>query len=155
MFTDKLEEDFFLSHLKNHHKVLEYGSGESTLQIANLVNKIVSVEHQQLWFDSIKNKSQENCKILFAQPDLPYTEGKHCGTYDEFSTYINSPTQYGPYDIILIDGRARIECSKICNKLSHQDTIIFVHDWHREEYHEICKYLHLIEVKNTMAKFRL
>jgi hypothetical protein len=155
MFTDKLEEDFFLSHLKNHHKVLEYGSGESTLEISKIVKSLVSIEHQQVWFDKISPSIPTNCKLILSLPDKKYIEGGHCGTYEQFETYINSPIQYGPYDIILIDGRARIECSKICNKLSHEDTIIFVHDWHREEYHEICKYLHLIEVKNTMAAFIL
>ena len=155
MFIDPSEQKFFLQHLSDTQNVLEYGSGESTLEISKIVKSLISIEHQQVWFDKISPSIPTNCKLILSLPDKKYVEGGYCGTYEEFETYINSPIQYGPYDIILIDGRARIECSKICDKLSHKDTIIFVHDWHREEYHEICKYLDLIEVKNTMAKFRL
>lgn len=155
MFTDKIEEVFFLSHLQKKHKVLEYGSGESTLQISALVDSIISVEHQKSWFEHIKARAPNNCNIIYAPPDLPFQEGKHCGHYEEFCTYINSPLQYSPYDIILIDGRARTHCAKLCRNMSNTNTIIFVHDWHRTEYHEICGYLQLIEIKNTMAKFIL
>lgn len=155
MFADKIEEDFFLSHLGQNHNVLEYGSGESTLQISNIVKSIVSIEHQLSWYEKIQDKSLNNCKIFFVPPDIPYKEGKHCGTYEEFYSYIHKPIEYGPYDIILIDGRARVECAKICKNMSHINTVVFVHDWHRKEYHEICEYLKLIEVQNTMAKFIL
>lgn len=155
MFTDSLEEQFFLSHINHNHKVLEYGSGESTVQLSKLSKYVVSVEHQPQWFDKIKNKINNNCNIILKEPNQEYKEGGDCGSYDQFYSYINAPLEFAPYDIILIDGRARIHCAKICHKLGHKDTLIFVHDWHRQEYHIITEYLKLIDVKNTMAKFQL
>ena len=75
--------------------------------------------------------------------------------YDEFKDYIESPIEYGPFDIILIDGRARVSCSSICKLLSHENTIIFIHDFHRPEYQEALKYLELIDSVKTMSKFKL
>ena len=59
------------------------------------------------------------------------------------------------FDIILIDGRARVSCSSICNKLSHDNTIIFIHDFDRPEYQEALNYLELIIQVGTMAKFKI
>ena len=47
MFTKIQEEEFFMSHLKDTHSVLEFGSGTSTFEIANKVKKIISIEHQK------------------------------------------------------------------------------------------------------------
>jgi predicted O-methyltransferase YrrM len=144
-----------MSHLKDTHSVLEFGSGTSTFEIANKVKKIISIEHQKKWYDSLILESPENCTLILKEPNLPYVEGLSCGTYDEFKDYIESPIEYGPFDIILIDGRARVSCSSICKLLSHENTIIFIHDFHRPEYQEALKYLELIDSVKTMSKFKL
>lgn len=155
MFTNKEEQIFFLSHINNTHNILEYGSGESTLEIAKICKSIVSVEHQSIWYNKLINFIPYNCKLLLYPPDKLYKEGGHCGTYEEFKTYINSPIEYGPYDIILIDGRARVECAKICKILSKPNSLIFVHDFDRKEYQEIKNILNFVDQVHTMAKFKL
>lgn len=155
MFTSIPEQEFFMSNLKDTHIVLEFGSGISTFEIANKVKKIISVEHQKNWYDSLILELPKNCTLILKEPNLPYVEGVSCGTYDEFKDYIESPIEYGPFDIILIDGRARVSCSSICKLLSHENTIIFIHDFHRPEYQEALKYLELIDSVETMSKFKL
>lgn len=155
MFTNINEQIFFLNELSPTKKVLEYGSGESTIEIANKCEYIVSVEHQKQWYDILCNKKPENCELLFYPPNLPYIEGSHCGTYEEFKDYIESPIKYGPYDIILIDGRARVSCSSICYKLTNENGVIFIHDFHRQEYQDCLNYLTMIDIVGTMAKFKL
>lgn len=155
MFTTKKEESFFLNHLLKEMKVLEYGSGESTIEIAGRVKSLISLEHQQEWFLKGKSNIPNNCSIVLQRPDLPYTEGGDCGTYDQFTSYIEYPILYGPYDLILIDGRARVGCASVCNKMSTKDTIIFIHDFNRKEYQEALNYLILIEQVETMAKFKI
>ena len=146
MFATEEEEIFFMSHLTNNHRVLEYGSGYSTIEVSNKVKEIISIEHQKEWFEKIKLNINENSSVYLLEPNLPYNEGGHCGTYEEFRDYIEFPIKYGPYDIILIDGRARVHCSSICSRMSHNDTLIFVHDCIREEYKQINDYLELIDV---------
>jgi hypothetical protein len=47
MFVNKNEEDFFLMSIKNTDRVLEYGSGELTIQISKKCKSILSIEHQK------------------------------------------------------------------------------------------------------------
>ena len=91
MFTTKEEQDFFMDHLSKNIKVLEYGSGGSTKEIAKLVDSIVSVEHQFSWYNQLINEVPDNCKLILKVPDIEYTEGGDCGTYEQFKSYIESP----------------------------------------------------------------
>lgn len=154
MFTNLKEEQFFLSHIKNTDKVLEYGSGQSTIQISQLCAQIVSVEHQKKWYDYLTNQLPKNCISLYHPPNKNYIEGTHCGTLEEFFDYIHSPLNYAPFDIILIDGRARTSCASLCKQLvKTKDSLIFIHDWNRTEYHSALNDLELIESCDTMARF--
>ena len=60
----KKQETFLLDGLdKNTTKMLEYGSGESTIILAKHVNKLVSVEHDINWFNKIKHRVPDNVFI--------------------------------------------------------------------------------------------
>lgn len=155
MFTSEIEQHFFMNHLNSDMKVLEYGSGQSTREIAQKVKSIISIEHQPNWYNQLINNVPNNCNLILKIPDMEYIEGGHCGTYEQFKNYIEAPIIYGPYDLILIDGRARTSCASIVNKMTNKDTIIFIHDYHREEYKECEKYLKLVDICETMAKFKL
>lgn len=155
MFTNQKEQEFFISHLAPSHRVLEYGSGYSTNEIAQKVKEIISIEHQQTWYDILINQVSKNCTLILCPPNLPYTEGGHDGTYEEFKDYIESPLNKGIFDIILIDGRSRVSCASICKSMSHSDTLIFIHDFQRTEYQEALTYLELIDMVGTMAKFKI
>jgi predicted O-methyltransferase YrrM len=155
MFTTPKELIFFFAEIDKNKKVLEYGSGQSTIEIASICNSIVSIEHQEEWYDKNIPLIPNNCEIILKKPNLPYIEGGHCGTYNEFRDYIEAPLSKGPFDVILIDGRARVACASICHKLCHENTIIFVHDFHRKEYQEILKYFDMIDIVETMGKFKI
>jgi len=155
MFTDLEEEIFFLSHLNEETNVLEFGSGDSTLEISKKCKKIISIEHQKHWYEYLIDKIPSNCDLVLKEPNLPYVEGRTDGTIEEFYDYVNFPLSLGPFDVILIDGRARVSCCSICEKISHPNTIIFVHDFERQEYQPCLEFLELIEQKGRMAKFKL
>ena len=155
MFTQKNEEDFFMNHINENSLILEYGSGISTNEIAKKCKSILSIEHQEEWYNKLKPQLLDNCEIILKKPDLPYIEGGHCGTYEEFKSYVEAPLNKGPFDIILIDGRARVSCSSVVKTISHDNTIIFIHDYDRPEYREALSYLELIEQVGTMAKFKI
>lgn len=155
MFVQNGEDSFFLDKLRPHHKALEYGCGSSTGEIAERVYSLLSIEHQEHWFNNINKNLKSNSRLTLAKPNLPYREGGHCGTYEEFETYINAPIDYGPFDVILIDGRARVECAKICHKMATPDTLIFVHDFERAEYQVIRQILTFIDSFKTMVLFKL
>lgn len=155
MFTTIDESVFFLAEIDKTKKVLEYGSGQSTFEIADKCLNIISVEHQEDWYNKLQDGLLPNCEIILKKPDLPYIEGGHCGTYEEFKSYIEAPLDNGPFDVILIDGRARVSCASVVKLMSHDKTIIFIHDFNRPEYQDALNYLELVKQVGTMAKFKL
>ncbi len=155
MFTQPQEQVFFLKCIDNTKKVLEYGSGQSTLEIAKKCKNLVSVEHQKKWYETVLKTKPFNCTLIYKAPTLPYTEGVTCGTYEQFKDYVEAPLSYAPFDIIFIDGRARVACASICKQLGHKDSTIFIHDFDRIEYQDALKYLNLIDHCNTMSKFSI
>jgi predicted O-methyltransferase YrrM len=155
MFTTTNESVFFLAEIDKTKKVLEYGSGQSTFEIADKCLNIISIEHQEDWYNKLQDGLLSNCEIILKKPDLPYVEGGHCGTYEEFKSYIEAPLDKGPFDVILIDGRARVSCASVVKLMSHDNTIIFIHDFNRPEYQDALNFLELVEQVGTMAKFKL
>ena len=154
MFTTTEESMFFFAEIDKNKKVLEYGSGQSTIEIAEKCRSIVSVEHQEDWYNKTLRIIPDNCELLFKKPTLHY-EPPHDGTYEEFEDYVKAPLSKGPFDIILIDGRARVACASICKRLGHKDTIVFMHDFERPEYQEALTYLEQVAIVGRMAKFKI
>ena len=59
------------------------------------------------------------------------------GLYQEFADYVTAPL-HGPFDVILVDGRARTSCVK---RAKHDNLLapggtLFIHNAHRPSYHE-------------------
>ena len=159
MFTSPEEEKFIFNYLNKDMKLLEYGSGESTIQFSHHVKEVVSIEHNENWFNKVFSKIDKNVNLHLCKPDLHYEEVIHDGTYEQFKTYITYPIKYGIFDVIFIDGRARIECAKFAKNLSNHKTMIFIHDFFSrlelDNYKKIYDYLILEEYVGEMAKFRV
>jgi protein-L-isoaspartate O-methyltransferase len=161
MWMTEKEKSFLIENLKNDQKLLEWGCGTSTIEFARTVKEVHSIEHNEEWFINIKNELLENknANLYLCKPDTEYHEGGHCGTYEQFKTYITTPINLGKFDVILIDGRARVECSKICEQVSNNNTLIFVHDYRQrynnENYKEIENYLSFISEVENLALFKI
>ena len=115
---DNLYEDTFIG--------LEYGSGKSTLFHASRIRYLVSVEHHAEWYqnvsDWISTTKLDNVDFHLIEP--AHLESNHeielrnqlefdddnsiYKDYFEFVTTFSNEQ----FDFILIDGRARVECSK-------------------------------------------
>lgn len=152
MFSEA-EEKFILPFLKEDVSVLEYGCGESTIEIGKLVDSLISIEHTKEWHEQIKQKILANTILFLKFPDG--LEKGTDGTYKQFKEYIECPEVYKPFDVIIIDGRARVGCAKFAKNLATKDTDIFIHDYNREEYKEAEKYLTLINCVENMAHFKI
>ena len=159
MFTTESEKQFILKFLSKTHRLLEYGSGASTELLSGYVKEVISVEHNFDWYTSVKNKNISNVKIIYAPPDLNYIEGNHDGTYEQFKTYINVPKDYGKFDVVFIDGRARIECVKFCKNILNDNALIFVHDFHHryesENYKKMLDYCEIVDYENQMVLLKI
>lgn len=116
--------DWLAAYLKPDMAVFEYGAGGSTLYLAKRVRSVVSVEHDegfyQLVRDYISEQGVRNCELLLRKPtpctdaDLEYAshQGKHQGFC--FESYVKVIDQYpdASFDLVMVDGRARVACLK-------------------------------------------
>lgn len=129
-----------------------------------MVQLLVSIENNEDWFNRVNTKILSNTKLLFVKENKNFPGGSD-GTIDEFKDYVYKPLEFvadRKFDIILIDGRARVGCASICKQLGHKDTVVFIHDYNhpdpqftRHEYFEAEKYLKPTGQVYSMCKFNI
>ena len=118
----------FLDERLNKSLVMfEFGSGYSTLFFASRVKAITSVEYDLAWFEKMKGMCPENAKILFTPVD---NSGDYIRSVS--STQLN-------YDVIMIDGRDRVNCLKAGMKQLSERGVFILDDSHRKAYSEAFK----------------
>jgi len=109
--------------------IFEYGCGNSTLWWADRVGKVISCEHDREWYNTMKQRVPPNV-------ELHYTELRYGGDYSrKVSEYI------GIFDIVVIDGRDRINCSKNCMMSLKKTGVIIWDNSDRDCYKEGFNYL--------------
>ena len=113
--------DFIDNRLKSDFSVYEYGSGASTLWYSKRVGNIVSVEHDKMWYDEVKSELPENCELKFRDLSGDIYEKSIC----EHDTL---------FDLIIIDGRKRVECIKYALRKVSGRGVIVLDDSDRSQY---------------------
>jgi hypothetical protein len=126
-------------HLRNWHKMLEWGSGGSSLVFAPLVEQFVSIEHDAKWADKIRR-----CGVDVVLVPVAW-QGAQPGDLSKFADYIRRPTTFGiKFDRILIDGRCRVACGIAALSCLAPDGLVFIHDWSRSRYHQLKQHYDVI-----------
>ena len=118
--------------------IFEYGSSGSTVWYGKKnVGQVISVEHTQEWHDRVT----ANCAGLPVQVILrvPASESGllHSKMMPDmnFSSYINIlPELNRKFDLIMVDGRARVLCFKEAIKHVKQGGYLLLHDAERSWY---------------------
>jgi predicted O-methyltransferase YrrM len=79
--------------------VLEFGSGGSTIWFAERTHRVVSFEDNKQWFREVRSRLRKKniSHVDLRLAPLPYFSG--IGALDD-----------GSFDIVLVDGRDRVEC---------------------------------------------
>ena len=104
---------FLESRLRHDLRVFEYGAGYSTLWWAARVQSVVSCEHDAVWVEDMRQRVPSNV-VLLHRPLVPAIE-----------EYCNEANRH-LVDVIVIDGRNRVECAKRCLPgLSEQGVIVW------------------------------
>ena len=105
-------------------KILEFGSGNSTVFFSKLTDNLYSVEHNDKWYNKIKSKLNNKVKYILSKVDYISQPSKdetfyNCNTIKElFKT--NIPDEY--FDIIIVDGIHRVNCAYASlNKLKKEE----------------------------------
>jgi hypothetical protein len=105
--------------IKKDFRVFEFGSGYSTLFFARLTQTVVSVENDIVWFNLLKKRIPENVTLLYRKKDKD-------GMY---------------YDLVLIDGKDRVNCVKQAVEFLSAGGILLLDDSERPQYAECREFM--------------
>jgi hypothetical protein len=115
-------------------KIFEWGSGSSSSFFADKgVDKVISIEHDELWYEKVKSELKNNQELVYS--DL-----------NEYPVQIKKYLE--KFDVIIIDGQRRYDCSKAAiGKLKEGGMIILDNsDWFYKSAQYLKEKLDLIQV---------
>lgn len=108
--------DALEKYLTKSSRVLEFGSGMSTIYYAKHAGEVSSVEDCKPWFDKIscliKNKKLDNINYKFAKNS------------QEYCTYMSN--NKAAFDLVMIDGSYRSDCMVNAVKLIKPGGILYL-----------------------------
>jgi hypothetical protein len=121
--------DFLKKIVQPSMVVFEYGSGGSTVFWSDRVTKVVSVEHDKLWFEKMSSeflkRKIKNVEYVLKEPEdevnssqrnfqnpKDYTSSGSIYAEKKFEGYVTVIERFADqsFDIIVVDGRARPSC---------------------------------------------
>lgn len=151
-------------------RVLEWGSGGSTIFFSQFSKYWTSIEHDVVWAEQVRKHidnmplSQISMHVVPVDFDWKVHGNKECVDLKHqacesplkcknctlFSDYVQLPLQWEQvFDIVLIDGRARVPCAHTALQLLSQDGLALVHDWERPWYKTILQEWEIVAEDTT------
>lgn len=127
--------DFIEPKLTKKFTLFEFGSGNSTLYYSRFVNKVFALEHDRNWYNKYNTIHPENATLFYQ--DLKVDE-----EYCRFAK--NSGNKY---DIIIVDGRDRVNCILNSIEALNEGGILILDDSERLEYKRGIEFLELLAFK--------
>jgi precorrin-6B methylase 2 len=98
-------------------RVLEWGSGASSVWLAKRAGSVTSIEHDPEWAEEIAPVLPANARVVAVPPTLasqseaPIRSAKKGFEGLDFRDYVEAiDRQHGDFDLIVVDGRAREAC---------------------------------------------
>jgi protein-L-isoaspartate O-methyltransferase len=116
--------DFIKPRLTKDLTIFEYGSGNSTLFYAQRVRNVVSVEHDEAWYQKIVKQKAPNAEMIFCNLTTDGEYAKKAASLAE------------KFDIIIVDGRDRVNCCKYGIDALTEKGVIVLDDSERESYQQ-------------------
>jgi len=116
--------DFIRPRLHKDLTIFEYGSGSSTIFYAKNVKRVVSVEHDEAWFNKIVKSKPGNAEMIFCKLERG-------GAYAQKAAALGEK-----FDIIIVDGRDRVNCCKKSIEALSPAGVIVLDDSERKDYAE-------------------
>jgi hypothetical protein len=121
--------DFIEPRLRPDMQLFEYGTGASTHFYATKVKQIDSVEHDAQWFEKVQACLPSNARLILVPLDRGGAYARSCENWS------------ASYDMIVVDGRDRVNCMKSALAALATDGVLVLDDSERAEYLEGCEAL--------------
>lgn len=115
---------FIANRLLPSFNIFEFGSGNSTLYYSKKVATVDSVENDLFWYNKIKNTMPQNVSLF-------YCELQKGGEYCKYAG-----SMLKTYDIVIVDGRDRVNCCKESVKALSPTGVLVLDDTDRNDYKE-------------------
>jgi len=124
--------------------VFEYGSGGSTLFFADRAGRVVSIEHDEEWAAGMQpalatcHDVVEYRLVLptFDSPAPRVPSARYSRSDADYADYVATARDYHKhsFDLIVVDGRARVACLQACRDRLKPGGIIVLDNSEREDY---------------------
>jgi hypothetical protein len=155
------EVDLAASYMKSTDTYLEWGAGGSTFNFPRYVRKAYSIDHNCDWVAYMSAKlnasAHDYANLELMCVDVPVgTNGwgtisafEH-GDYATFRPYVDRVDALGvpAFDIVFVDGRARMACALKALQYMHNESVLFMHDF----YTRNMQYGHVLEYFTEVAR---
>lgn len=136
-------------------RILEWGAGGSTQALLSdcpFIERYVSIEHHRPWFENVRRLVRDDrLEMHCVEPTVPppefardkksrqrVKEWVHLCETDRsvLAEYVDLPLGLDPpFDLVLVDGRARVFCVERGHELLRPGGVLVLHDAQREVYH--------------------
>ncbi len=120
--------------------VFEFGSGNSTIWFSSRVERIISIENDIDFYNRMLKKFSTISNISYELKTLN----------DNYSSKIQE--YENAFDILIIDGRERVQCAKNCIKALKKDGIIIFDNSDRIQYQEAYDFIEENQFKKLEFK---
>jgi hypothetical protein len=114
--------DWLSHHLTYDMILFEWGSGGSTAFFSRRVKRVITIEHDPIWYQDVANalekRGYKNISLRLVEPvtakntDPWYTSTDAHNIGKSFESYIKAIDEYPDsfFDVVVVDGRARPGC---------------------------------------------
>ena len=155
---------FLKNYLTKEMSGLEFGSGISTLFIAPKVNQLISVEHNEQWYQMISDRFKnegisnvdyrfiaQNDSIQFSAKSFEMTEKLGFEVRKDYVNYFMTVESIpdNSLDFLLVDGRARPECLYYAFPKMKKNGLVILDNSEREHYKIVFEFMKQYPVYTT------
>lgn len=118
-------------------RVFEYGSGASTAWLSKRASEVISVEHHAGWHEALGKLIADRANVRLWHRDLAG------------DAYVHAIAEAGgQFDLIVVDGRRRVECLNAALPYLKPDGIVLFDDSGRRRYRAGIKACGLVEERH-------
>jgi hypothetical protein len=123
-------------------RAFEYGSGASTVWLARRCREVVTVEHDAGFAKYVAPLlARDNIRMNVIEPvrgvASPKTPSGRAGFEDcDFTAYVDAIASGGPWDLVVIDGRARVACLERAREFLAPGALVVFDNSSRRRYRD-------------------